>query len=132
MGVIMKKNIGFVILFFSLAFSSFAFAGIYGSLEGRGGTVDAVNSFNKAVTLNGGIVDNNSKTDFGSVGNFNDYQAKMFAEEKNGKVIIRVSVERGNKRLLERFLSGSKNLEMDIAVAIGESMKKDGYQLLPD
>ncbi len=126
----MKKVISSIILFFCASFFySVAFAGVTLPMEGSGSVKDAVKAFEKVVVINNGLVDNNSKTDFGSVGNFGDYRAKMYAEEKNGIIHINVRVTREKAELLAYVLSGGKNNEMDIAVLLRESLKKEGYQL---
>lgn len=126
----MKNFIRGIVLFLGVFFfSSIVFAGVTLPMEGSGSVSEAVKAFDKAVVINNGLVDNNSKTDIGSVGNFGDYRAKMYAEEKNGKIHINVHVTRETAELLEYVLSGGKNLEMDIAVLLRESLKKEGYTL---
>lgn len=126
----MKKIISVIVLFSSVFFfSSVAMAEVVDTLNGVGSVTDAVNSFNKAVVINGGMIDGNSKTDFSSVGNFGSYQARMYAEEKGGKVSVNISttIVHAKVDLFAYVLSGAKNLEKDFAVKIAESMAKDGY-----
>ncbi|GEM_PF-5193321 len=131
----MKKYMVSLILVFNF-FSSVALADVVLPMEGSGSTTEAVTAFDKAVTANGGTVDKNAQTDFASAGNFESfpgeigsYRAKMYAEEKEGKVSIRMVFTTVQKNLVSNLFTAFSNAEMNIAIAIRENMKKDGYIL---
>ena len=53
----------------------------------------------------------------------------MYAEEKEGKVSIRMVFTTVQKNLVSNLFTAFSNAEMNIAIAIRENMKKDGYIL---
>ncbi len=128
----MKKIISGMVLLFGILFSlsSLSATGIGFKMEGLGNNADALKAFNKVVAINGGKIDNNAKTDISSIANFGEYQASMYTEEKGGGVSVRIVISRMQADLLHFVVTGGKNLEMDIAKKIGESMKSEGYKLL--
>lgn len=99
-------------------------------MEGTGSTSDAVKTFNRTVASKGGIVDNNSVTEYSSAGRFGKYQAILYSEiNKEKKVVIRITVK-PDKLGWANVLSPQTAPDMVIAREIRDSLEKAGYRNL--